>query len=126
MRSYSHRFSVTGKLIGGHQAAVMCLAVGPDVVVTGSKDHYIKLFDLETENEGPPVGILTPRVTLDPPHYDGIQCLELSGDVLFSGSRDGIIKKWNTQSNELLCVSLFINVILHVSIRIMRLVLDLL
>ena len=37
-----------GKLSGGHQAAVMCLAVdstkpGVDVVATGSKDHSIKV-----------------------------------------------------------------------------------
>ncbi|CAL4097079.1 unnamed protein product, partial [Meganyctiphanes norvegica] len=37
-----------GKLAGGHQAAVMCLAVdstcpGQDTVATGSKDHYIKV-----------------------------------------------------------------------------------
>lgn len=43
------RFAVTGKLSGGHQAAVMCLAVGKlsaheDIVVTGSKDHYIKVL----------------------------------------------------------------------------------
>ena len=40
-------FSAIGKLNGGHQAAVMCLAVdrqnGNDIVVTGSKDHYIKV-----------------------------------------------------------------------------------
>jgi hypothetical protein len=45
---YSCRFESTGKLSGGHQAAVMCLAVGKltedeDVVITGSKDHYIKV-----------------------------------------------------------------------------------
>lgn len=44
----SCRFESTGKLSGGHQAAVMCLAVGKlsedeDVVITGSKDHYIKV-----------------------------------------------------------------------------------
>lgn len=37
-----------GKLSGGHQAAVMCLALenydsNSDLVVTGSKDHYIKV-----------------------------------------------------------------------------------
>lgn len=95
------KFSVIGKLIGGHQAAVMCLAVGSDTVVTGSKDHYIKLFDINIGSHSS-VGIVTPRVTLDPPHYDGIQCLELTSDTLFSGSRDGIIKKWNTRTHELL------------------------
>lgn len=43
------RFECTNKLSTGHQAAVMCLAVGPltdvdDIVVTGSKDHYIKVL----------------------------------------------------------------------------------
>lgn len=42
------RYESVGKLSGGHQAAVMCLAVGKmseeeDIVVTGSKDHYIKV-----------------------------------------------------------------------------------
>jgi kinesin family protein 4/21/27 len=45
---YFCRFEATAKLSGGHQAAVMCLAVGKlsedeDVVITGSKDHYIKV-----------------------------------------------------------------------------------
>ncbi|XP_073985830.1 kinesin-like protein 31E isoform X2 [Rhodnius prolixus] len=97
------KFSVIGKLIGGHQAAVMCLAVsgsstGEDLVVTGSKDHYIKVFDVGVETGG----ILTPRVTLEPPHYDGIECLAIQGNTLFSGSRDCIIKKWSLDNHELL------------------------
>lgn len=40
---------MSGKLSGGHQAAVMCMAVGKlsneeDLVITGSKDHYIKVY----------------------------------------------------------------------------------
>ena len=45
------RFRSVGKLSGGHQAAVMVLAVddtdtadGNICVVTGSKDHYIKVL----------------------------------------------------------------------------------
>jgi len=43
------RFVVTGRLSGGHQAAVMCMEVGKlsneeDLVITGSKDHYIKVI----------------------------------------------------------------------------------
>lgn len=46
--SFIFRHTAVGKLAGGHQAAVMCLAVdstipGQDVVATGSKDHYIKV-----------------------------------------------------------------------------------
>ncbi|KAL1117595.1 hypothetical protein AAG570_003910, partial [Ranatra chinensis] len=94
------RFSTTGKLLGGHQAAVMCIALARsdshDVVVTGSKDHYIKVFDVFNTSASN-----FPRVTLEPPHYDGIQCLAIAGNTLFSGSRDCIIKKWNLDSNDL-------------------------
>lgn len=89
-------FHSIGKLSGGHQAAVMCLAVdelGVDnnLVITGSKDHYIKVFEV-MEGVG---GIHTPRMNLEPPHYDGIQSLAIKGDYLFSGSRDMCIKKWD-------------------------------
>lgn len=45
---YYFRFETTAKLSGGHQAAIMCLAVDrisetEDLVITGSKDHYIKV-----------------------------------------------------------------------------------
>lgn len=46
------RFASTGKLTG-HVGPVMCLAVdrlgsGQDVVLTGSKDHYIKVRHTHT------------------------------------------------------------------------------
>ncbi|XP_050706486.1 kinesin-like protein KIF21A isoform X1 [Eriocheir sinensis] len=95
------KHSAVGKLAGGHQAAVMCLAVdstvpGQDVVATGSKDHYIKVFDIT----GTHSGLVNPRLNLEPPHYDGIQSLALYGDTLFSGSRDMCIKKWDLQRGE--------------------------
>lgn len=45
--SYFWRFQSTGKLTG-HQGPVMCLTVdrisnGQDLIITGSKDHYIKV-----------------------------------------------------------------------------------
>jgi len=44
------RFEAVGKLSGGHQAAIMVLGVDQiedkDVVITGSKDHYIKVSTL--------------------------------------------------------------------------------
>ena len=69
------KFHSIGKLSGGHQAAIMCLDTGatdtPDnnYVVTGSKDHYIKVFEVP-ENKG---GVIAPKMNLEPPHYDGIQ-----------------------------------------------------
>ena len=82
----------------------MCLATGKsdiddegDYVITGSKDHYIKVFNV-ADGKG---GVVSPTVNLDPPHYDGIECLAVSGDFLFSASRDTCIKKWNLRSQEL-------------------------
>lgn len=68
-------FYCVGKLNTGHQANIICMAVeeaGVDnnLVVTGSKDHYVKVFEV-MEGIG---GIHNPRNTLNPPHYDGRLC----------------------------------------------------
>ncbi|XP_032852087.1 kinesin-like protein KIF21A isoform X8 [Tyto alba] len=96
------RFQSTGKLTG-HQGPVMCLTVdrichGQDLIVTGSKDHYIKLFDV---TEGA-LGSVSPTHNFEPPHYDGIEALAIMGDNLFSGSRDNGIKKWDLAQKDLL------------------------
>uniref|UniRef100_A0A493TQH8 Kinesin family member 21A n=1 Tax=Anas platyrhynchos platyrhynchos TaxID=8840 RepID=A0A493TQH8_ANAPP len=96
------RFQSTGKLTG-HQGPVMCLTVerisnGQDLIVTGSKDHYIKMFDV---TEGA-LGSVSPTHNFEPPHYDGIEALAIMGDNLFSGSRDNGIKKWDLAQKDLL------------------------
>uniref|UniRef100_A0A671UGJ6 Kinesin family member 21A n=1 Tax=Sparus aurata TaxID=8175 RepID=A0A671UGJ6_SPAAU len=96
------RFASTGKLIG-HLGPVMCLTVdrsgnNQDLVITGSKDHYIKLFDV-TEGS---LGSIGPTHNFEPPHYDGIESLVVQGDILFSGSRDNGIKKWDLDRKDLL------------------------
>ncbi|TKS73916.1 Kinesin-like protein KIF21A [Collichthys lucidus] len=96
------RFASTGKLTG-HLGPVMCLTVdrsgnNQDLVITGSKDHYIKLFDV-TEGS---LGSITPTHNFEPPHYDGIESLVIQGDILFSGSRDNGIKKWDLDRKDLL------------------------
>ncbi|XP_073327681.1 kinesin-like protein KIF21A isoform X4 [Pagrus major] len=96
------RFASTGKLIG-HLGPVMCLTVdrsgnNQDLVITGSKDHYIKLFDV-TEGS---LGSISPTHNFEPPHYDGIESLVVQGDILFSGSRDNGIKKWDLDRKDLL------------------------
>jgi kinesin family protein 4/21/27 len=48
--------------------------------------------------------VYTPKMNLNPPHYDGIQSLAIRGDVLFSGSRDMCIKKWDLSKQELIQV----------------------
>ncbi|XP_061840908.1 kinesin-like protein KIF21B isoform X7 [Nerophis lumbriciformis] len=96
-----NRMQAMGKLTG-HIGSVMCLTVGQslqgkDQVITGSKDHYVKVFDVA---EGT-LGNVGPAHNFEPPHYDGIECLAVQGDVLFSGSRDNGIKKWDLQQQEL-------------------------
>ncbi|XP_066235946.1 kinesin-like protein KIF21B isoform X3 [Saccopteryx leptura] len=96
------RFQPVGKLTG-HIGPVMCLTVTQtasqhDLVVTGSKDHYVKMFEL-----GECVaGTIGPTHNFEPPHYDGIECLAIHGDILFSGSRDNGIKKWDLEQQELI------------------------
>ncbi|XP_043932542.1 kinesin-like protein KIF21B isoform X2 [Protopterus annectens] len=97
-----NRMQPVGKLIG-HIGPVMCLTVSQtannhDLVITGSKDHYVKKFDI-TEST---FGNIGPSHNFEPPHYDGIECLAIQGDVLFSGSRDNGIKKWDLEENELI------------------------
>ncbi|XP_027889539.1 kinesin-like protein KIF21A isoform X4 [Xiphophorus couchianus] len=96
------RFVSTGKLTG-HLGPVMCLTVdqsgnNQDLVITGSKDHYIKLFDV---SEGS-LGSISPTHNFEPPHYDGIESLVVQGDIFFSGSRDNGIKKWDLDRKDLL------------------------
>uniref|UniRef100_A0A3B4AHG7 Kinesin motor domain-containing protein n=1 Tax=Periophthalmus magnuspinnatus TaxID=409849 RepID=A0A3B4AHG7_9GOBI len=96
-----NRMCAMGKLTG-HIGSVMCLTVGQSVlgrdqVITGSKDHYVKVFDVA---EGT-LGNIGPAHNFEPPHYDGIECLSVQGHVLFSGSRDNGIKKWDLDQQEL-------------------------
>lgn len=92
-------FQCVGKLNTGHKSLVTCMAVDDEelndtrLVITGSKDHYIKVFELDSGING----IHIPKYTLKPPHYDGIEALRLTekGRILFSGGRDGCIKKWD-------------------------------
>ncbi|XP_051529000.1 kinesin-like protein KIF21B isoform X1 [Myxocyprinus asiaticus] len=96
------RMQATGKLTG-HIGSVMCLTVGysgggKDQVITGSKDHYVKIFDVAEGAQGN----IGPAHNFEPPHYDGIECLAIQGDILFSGSRDNGIKKWDLGQQELI------------------------
>ncbi|KAM9334492.1 kinesin-like protein KIF21A [Symphorus nematophorus] len=96
------KFVSTGKLTG-HLGPVMCLTVdkfgsGQDVVLTGSKDHHIKMFEVTEGAQGS----ITSGHTFDPAHQDGVESLAVHGDVFYSGSRDYYIKKWDLGSKQLL------------------------
>lgn len=94
-------YAMTGKL-GGHAGPVMTVLLREtnkeSLVFTGSRDHYVKIFELNGSN----VGVQSAKSKLEPPHYDGVQSLALKGKYLFSGSRDNSIKKWNTETQQLI------------------------
>ncbi|XP_070709708.1 kinesin-like protein KIF21A isoform X2 [Pempheris klunzingeri] len=96
------KFVSTGKLTG-HLGPVMCLTVdklgnGQDVVLTGSKDHHVKMFEVAEGAQGS----ITSSHTFGPAHQDGVESLAVHGDVFYSGSRDYYIKKWDLASKQLL------------------------
>ncbi|XP_044041473.1 kinesin-like protein KIF21A isoform X2 [Siniperca chuatsi] len=96
------KFVSTGKLTG-HLGPVMCLTVdklgnGQDVVLTGSKDHHIKMFEVAEGAQGS----ISSSHTFDPAHQDGVESLAVQGDVFYSGSRDYYIKKWDLAGKQLL------------------------
>ncbi len=101
----SFSFQSVCKLYGGASAAVMCVAVNTteagDHVFAGSKDHYVKTFEVSSSSSG----CLTPKFNLEPPHYDGIQSIAINKGMLYSGSRDACIKKWDLEKRAQVKVS---------------------
>uniref|UniRef100_A0AAQ5X948 Kinesin motor domain-containing protein n=1 Tax=Amphiprion ocellaris TaxID=80972 RepID=A0AAQ5X948_AMPOC len=98
------KFVSTGKLTG-HLGPVTCLTVeklgnGQDIVLTGSKDHHIKMFEVAEGAQGS----ITSSHTFDPAHQDGVESLAVHGDTFYSSSRDHYIKKWDLASKQLLQV----------------------
>lgn len=96
------KFVSTGKLTG-HLGPVTCLTVeklgnGQDIVLTGSKDHHIKMFEVAEGAQGS----ITSSHTFDPAHQDGVESLSVHGDIFYSSSRDHCIKKWDLASKQLL------------------------
>ncbi|XP_062299316.1 kinesin-like protein KIF21A isoform X2 [Scomber scombrus] len=96
------KFVSTGKLTG-HLGPVMCLTVdklgsGQDIVLTGSKDRHIKMFEVAEGAQGS----ITSSHTFDPTHQDSVESLAVHRDVFYSGSRDYYIKKWDLASKQLL------------------------
>ncbi|XP_057711705.1 kinesin-like protein KIF21A isoform X2 [Corythoichthys intestinalis] len=96
------KFASTGKLTG-HLGAVTCLTVdkyghGQDLVLTGSKDHHVKMFEVVEGAQGS----ISSCHTLDPSHLDNVESLALYGDFAYSSSRDHVIKKWDLANKRLL------------------------
>uniref|UniRef100_H2ZP56 Kinesin motor domain-containing protein n=1 Tax=Ciona savignyi TaxID=51511 RepID=H2ZP56_CIOSA len=96
------KFGAIGKLVG-HKGNIMAMAVSRNnksSVITGAKDHFIKVFDISCGLSGN----LAAATTLEPPHMDGVESLLLSSDeqLLFSCSRDKSIKKWDMSTKKVI------------------------
>ncbi|KIH45492.1 WD domain, G-beta repeat protein, partial [Ancylostoma duodenale] len=87
-----------GRLIGAvnsPRSEVSCLAVseGPDglpQVFTGSRDHYVKMFQTSVGGEG----VYEAMVDFTPPHYDNVTCVVPFGGYVLSASKDKNIMKF--------------------------------
>uniref|UniRef100_A0A914XCY5 Kinesin motor domain-containing protein n=1 Tax=Plectus sambesii TaxID=2011161 RepID=A0A914XCY5_9BILA len=89
------KFAAIGKLANAThnpRSEVSSLAVKGTTVFTGSRDHYIKVYQLKKNGGG---GVYEPVAQFEPPHYDGVTCLLPVRDSLFSASRDTNIMKWS-------------------------------
>jgi F-box/WD-40 domain protein MET30 len=82
------RFSTT--ILNGHTNGVMCLQFDDRVLMTGSYDATVKIWDLET---GKQIRTLTG-------HLEGIRCLHFDDARLITGSMDRTIKVWNWRTGE--------------------------
>lgn len=83
------------KIFKGHTNGIICLQFDENVLITGSYDATIKVWDLETCKV-----IRTLRG-----HDSGIRCLQFDDTKLISGSMDTTIKVWNWHTGD--CISTY-------------------
>lgn len=83
------------KILKGHTNGVMCLQFDDRVLMTGSYDATVKIWDLET---GEVIRTLTG-------HTQGIRCLHFDDARLITGSLDNTIKVWNWRTGQ--CINTF-------------------
>ncbi|KAL7772636.1 hypothetical protein CFE70_002596 [Pyrenophora teres f. teres 0-1] len=76
----------------GHDNGVMCLQFDDEVLITGSYDATVKVWDINTGQE---IRTLTG-------HTKGIRCLQFEDSKLWTGSLDGTIKIWNWRTGTLM------------------------
>jgi F-box/WD-40 domain protein MET30 len=81
------------KVFRGHTDSVMCLQFEDNILMTGSYDATVKIWDMETGEE-----LRTLRG-----HTAGVRCLQFDDTKLITGSLDRTIKVWNWRTGE--CVS---------------------
>lgn len=101
---YKDRFKVgtnwkhgryTTTVFRGHTSDIMCLQFDDNILMTGSYDTSIKIWDIESGQE---IRTLTG-------HASGVRCLQFDDTKLISGSIDRSLKVWNWRTGE--CISTY-------------------
>lgn len=78
------------RVLKGHTNGVMCLQFDDRVLMTGSYDATVKVWDLEAGNV----------IRTIAGHTQGIRCLQFDDARLITGSLDGSIKIWDWRTGE--------------------------
>jgi F-box/WD-40 domain protein MET30 len=80
------------KIFKGHTNGVMCLQFDDQILVTGSYDATVKIWDIKTGQE----------IRTLVGHTQGIRCLQFDDSKLITGSLDNSIKVWNWRTGQLI------------------------
>jgi F-box/WD-40 domain protein MET30 len=80
------------KELKGHSNGVMCLQFDDQILMTGSYDATVKIWDITTGQE---IRTLTG-------HTQGIRCLQFDDTKLITGSLDNTMKVWNWRTGQLI------------------------
>ncbi|KAK3634607.1 hypothetical protein LTR56_015187 [Elasticomyces elasticus] len=80
------------KVFRGHTNGVMCLQFDDNVLITGSYDSTVKVWDVNTGEE---LRTLTG-------HTSGIRCLQFDDNKLMTGGLDCTLKLWNWRTGQCL------------------------
>lgn len=80
------------KVFKGHTNGVMCLQFDDNVLITGSYDTTVKVWDVNTGEE----------IRTLVGHTSGIRALQFDDRKLMTGSLDSTMKMWNWKTGELL------------------------
>lgn len=76
------------------KSEVSCLATasganGKTWLYTGSKDHYVKAYEIGNDGKG----TVEATIEFSPPHYDNVTCILPYNDHLYTASKDSNIMK---------------------------------
>lgn len=75
-----------------HKTSVFALHTTDKLLFSGSRDHYINVFSLDT---------LDLHQKLSPPHYDGVNAFcQVGPSLVISASRDKTMKLWQIRDQD--------------------------